>query len=103
MDVGNRTIVHRDGTRSGDWRQALIKAPGIRRLPIEEGKKFYSKAGRLEQLRQVEKEGFVKDKVGGEDWSDGGVACEGRGKGIRMHVIIKFINIIHLTYLFINY
>lgn len=65
VDVGNRTIVHRDGTRSGDWRQALIKAPGIKRLPIEEGKKFYSKAGRLGQLRQVEKEGFVKDKVGG--------------------------------------
>ena len=94
MDVGNRTIVHRDGTRSGDWRQALIKAPGIKRLPIEAGKKFYSKAGRLGQLRQVEKEGFVKDKVGGEEWSDGGVACEGRDKNkIYQHYTLTYLSI----------
>lgn len=69
--------MHPDGTRSGDWRQALIEAPGIKRLPIEEGKKFYSAAGRREQLKQVEKEGFVKDQVDSEGWGAGGVACEG--------------------------
>lgn len=25
VDVGNRTVQHPDGTKSGDWRQALIE------------------------------------------------------------------------------
>ena len=44
------------------------QAPGIKKLPVEQGKMFYSEAGRRGQLRQVEQEGFVKDKVGGEEW-----------------------------------
>ena len=39
------------------------QAPGIKKLPLEQGKMFYSQAGRQGQLRQVEQEGFVKDKV----------------------------------------
>ena len=39
------------------------QAPGIKKLPAEQGRMFYSESGRRGQLRQVEQEGFVKDKV----------------------------------------
>ena len=42
----------------------MNQASGIKKLPLEQGKMFYSEAGRRGQLRQVEQEGFVKDKVG---------------------------------------
>jgi len=41
----------------------MNQAPGIKKLPAEQGEMFYSEAGRQGQLRQVEREGFVKDKV----------------------------------------
>lgn len=41
-----------------------IQAPGIKKLPHDQGKMFYSEAGRQGQLTQVEREGFVPDKVG---------------------------------------
>ena len=44
----------------------MNQAPGIKKLPVEQGKMFYTEAGRRGQLRQVEQEGFVTDKVGGE-------------------------------------
>lgn len=46
----------------------MNQAPGIKKLPVEQGKMFYTEAGRRGQLRQVEQEGFVTDKVGGEEW-----------------------------------
>ena len=53
VDVGNRTVLHPDGTKSGDWRQAIVLAPGIRKLPVEEGSKFYTPEGRRGQLKEV--------------------------------------------------
>ena len=46
-------------------RVCMYQAPGIQKLPLQQGKMFYSEAGRRGQLRQVEQEGFVPDKVGG--------------------------------------
>lgn len=61
VDVGNRTIINEDGTKGGDWRRALMMNPGIQKLPVEQGRKFYLPEGRRQQLREVEQQGFVRD------------------------------------------
>ena len=71
VDVGNRTILLADGSKGGDWQRALMCNPGIQKLPVEEGRKFYSLEGRQNQLREVEQQGFVRDVwycANGYDW-----------------------------------
>ena len=61
VDVGNRTILHTDQPKAGDWKRALMMNLGVQKLPVEQGRRFYSPEGHRQQLREVEQQGFVRD------------------------------------------